>query len=1047
MYKEDTDRFEENIEEIRKNNNDKSKSKSNSKINDNELNKEDDKFSFFDKNVLEDSSCDEKNDSENEGIVNCKDDKTIALSFKTKEQQNWLYYTRSPLMDTYRDNLYRENYSLTILMSLRGDRDSRTAGISLKFISVETKKEYRVGDLENFLFSVVVGARQFIDGENHRIELEYFSKNDAKLIRFLNAIYQEREQKEENGKLWLKDYKLFECLELLKNIAIRLEGRAVVFSDELLKVAIEIYYNQNYDLSLSVRFKDESIDISKVNIFGSSCPYILYKDVFYFTEPSYPKIKKVLFKDDVIIDKKYIKDFCARVLPNIKKDFEISVPKELEESEDKAYPAHALVFLDYDGECVYAAIKFKYGRFTVDPYGGKVTSSDMLDSDLSVYRDEEKENYFCDTLSKYLEKEAEYTYSTKDDEKIFYLCYKALPTLQDKGWTFFYSEAFRSLKINVKPPRLQVSLTKDINFFEINFSFEGVEEIHDLSNIIKQIKTENKEYIRLQNGSFIPVDLEIMDYLAKMLTETSATQKDDTRYLIPMFSAPYFAEALEKHSGVALNLEESAKNTLKEIKSVDYDEEPPKNLGGTFREYQLIGYKWIRKLSDMSLSGILADDMGLGKSFQTIASILKEKELGSPYPNLIIAPTSCVANWYMEIKKFAPTLETIMITGSAAKRAKRIKVIENFDVAIISYSTLRRDIKTLSDRDFNYVIIDEAQHIKNANTQNAKTVKSLKCQKRLALTGTPIENSISEMWSMFDFLMPGFFGKHKDFVERYEAPILSSKEEESDIALENLKNRIAPFILRRLKIDVLKDLPKKHTNIAYCELTKDQKELYMSILEAARLEIFETVKRKGFKQSHIEIFSALTRLRQVCCHPKLLISDLRGESNTSGKFNLFMEMIREAISGGHNVLVFSQFTKMLNIMREAFKKHSIEHLYLDGHTKDRMDLVNRFNSGESPIFLLSLKAAGTGLTLTKADTVIHYDLWWNPAVEDQATDRAYRIGQTRAVTNYKMVTRGTIEEKILALQEKKRVLIDSVVSDTSGKISKLSWDEVKNLIR
>ena len=447
----------------------------------------------------------------------------------------------------------------------------------------------------------------------------------------------------------------------------------------------------------------------------------------------------------------------------------------------------------------------------------------------------------------------------------------------------------------------------------------------------------------------------------------------------------------------------------------------------------------------MSLNGILADDMGLGKSFQTIASILKEKENGSKLTSLIVAPTSCVANWYYEIKKFAPSLEVITLTGNLKSRMKRIKAVNNYDIAIVSYSTLRRDIKFLSEKEFNYVVLDEAQHIKNANTQNAKTVKSLKSQKRLALSGTPIENGISEMWSMFDFLMPGFLGKHKDFLEDYEAPIISGNEDSAD-ALERLKIRIAPFILRRLKTDVLKDLPPKHTVITYCDLTKEQKELYMSILEAARIEIFETVKRKGFAQSHIEIFSALTRLRQVCCHPRLLHSDLRKDIHTSGKFNLFIETIREAISGGHSILVFSSFTKMLNIMREAFKKLNIDYLYLDGKTKERMHLIQKFNNGEAPIFLLSLKAAGTGLTLTQADTVIHYDLWWNPAVENQATDRAYRIGQKRVVTNYKLITRGTIEEKILELQNKKKKLIDNVVGDSMNDINKLSWDEVKNLI-
>lgn len=992
-----------------------------------------DKNENFD-NITETAEKSEENISE-------KEDKYDIIN---KDKQNWLYYTRAPLMEAYRDNLYREYYGIAVLLSLRGDKNEKSLGLSLKLIDFEAKKELKIGSLESFLFSCIVCDKQIIEEKEYTIELEDFSKPEAKLIRFLNDVYGEALQNQENGKIWFKQYEAFECLNILKDITnIRLESKVITFSDEILNVIVETSYNENKDIVLSVNIKDVLLD--KVYTFGEHCPFILYKDIFYITKPSYPEIKKNLFKSNIVVNKEYIKDFCARVLPHLKKDFDIILPEDISENENKAFASQALVFLDYDGASVYAAIKFKYGRFTVDPYTGKCTSSYMFDSE--VYRDFEKEEYFCNTLSKYLDRVGDYTFSTIDDEKIFYLCYKVLPMLQDKGWTFFYSESFRSLKLNVKPLKMKVSLTKDINFFEINFSFEGVEEIHDMSDIVKAVKTLDKEYIRLQNGSFVPVDLEVIDYIAKMFKENPIEKKEDNRYLLPMFSAPYFAEMLEKHSGIELNLDETAKNAIADIKNVDYDDEPPLKLEGEFRSYQLKGYKWLRKLADMSLHGILADDMGLGKSFQTIASILKEKQNGSKLTSLIVAPTSCVANWYMEIKKFAPSLEVVMLAGSLQSRLKRIRAVSNYDLAIVSYSTLRRDIKFLSEYEFNYVILDEAQHIKNANTQNAKTVKSLRSLKRLALTGTPIENGISEMWSMFDFLMPGFFGKHKDFIENYETPILANKEEDSNEALDNLKTRIAPFILRRLKSDVLKDLPPKHTIVRYTDLTKDQKELYMSILEAARIEIFETVKRKGFNQSHIEIFSALTRLRQVCCHPKLLNNNIRGESHTSGKFNMFIEMVREAISGGHSVLVFSQFTKMLNIMREVLNRLSIGYLYLDGATKNRMELVNRFNNGEAPIFLLSLKAAGTGLTLTQADTVMHYDLWWNPAVEDQATDRAYRIGQTRVVTNYKLITRGTIEEKILELQNKKRLLIDSIIGDSIGSMGKLSWDEVKNLIK
>lgn len=978
---------------------------------------------------------------DNDNFNNKKEDKNI------NERQNWLYYTRAPLMENYRDNLYREYFGLSVLLSVRGEDNEKTLGLSLKLIDNESRRELRINELENFLFSCIVGEKQNIEDKEYKIELEDFGRGEAKLIRFLNNIYGEALQSQENGKLWFKDYNACKCLNLLKDISnIRLESKVIIFADDILNLSLMAYYNEKKDLTLNLNIKD--FDLNKIYTFGENCDYILYKDIFYETKPSYAKIKKNIFKNSVIVNKDYIKDFCSRVLPNLKKDFNIELPEDISDNEIMAFPVQSLVYLDYDGTNVFSTIKFKYGSFTLDPYTNKFTSGYMFESG-EIYRDIEKENYFCETLSKYLDRAGDYTFSTADDEKIFYLCYKILPSLQDKGWTFFYSESFKSLKLNVKPLKMRASLTRDINFFEINFSFEGVKEIYDLSDIIRTVKMENKEYIRLQNGSFVPIDLEIIDYLAKMFKDNQSIEeikrKENNGYLIPMFSAPYFADMLEKHSGIELNLDDNAAKTIADIKKVDYDESPPKSIKGEFRNYQLVGYKWLRKLADMSLNGILADDMGLGKSFQTIASILKEKENGSKLTSLIVAPTSCVANWYYEIKKFAPSLEVITLTGNIKSRMKRIKAVNNYDIAIVSYSTLRRDIKFLSEKEFNYVVLDEAQHIKNANTQNAKTVKSLKSKKRLALSGTPIENGISEMWSMFDFLMPGFLGKHRDFLEDYEAPIISGNENSAE-ALERLKIRIAPFILRRLKTDVLKDLPPKHTVITYCDLTKEQKELYMSILEAARIEIFETVKRKGFAQSHIEIFSALTRLRQVCCHPRLLHQDLRKDIHTSGKFNLFIETIREAISGGHSILVFSSFTKMLNIMREALKKLNIDYLYLDGKTKDRMPLIHKFNNGEAPIFLLSLKAAGTGLTLTQADTVIHYDLWWNPAVENQATDRAYRIGQKRVVTNYKLITRGTIEEKILELQNKKKKLIDNVVGDSMNDINKLSWDEVKNLI-
>lgn len=969
-------------------------------------------------------------------------DERSSADKKNDDRSQWLYYTRHPLTDAYRDNLYRDRYRLTVQLSVR-DGIPAQLGVSLKVHEDASGFEARVNDLEQFLFSVVVGEEQAIGDEKRVIEIEDLTALDARIVRFLDGIYRAGSHRAESHRLWLSDERAADCIRLIRDHRYAmLEGKPASVSDDVL--APVITGTENADGSLAVvpglspveESADVPADLSSVSTFGVLCPFVLAARTFYLTEPSYAKFINQYFATPCVIPASYRADFYARVVPALKKLYRLTLPDHADTP--TAFPVSPLVFLDYDGTTVRATIKFKYGKTIIEPYA---PLSKMPPEVKHIYRDREKEEFFCITLGRYLDRSGEYTFSTNDDEKIFTLSYKMLPSLQEKGWTFFYSEAFKSLRVNVKPPKLAVSITKDIDFFEVNFSLDGVKELTDISSLMANVRA-GKEYIRLQTGSFMPVDKEVLSYIAKLMNTESLAPGSGSSYLLPLFNAPHFVEELEKHAGVSLDVAPKAKDSIGTMRSQEYDENPPIGITGTFRPYQLAGYQWLRKLSAMKLSGVLADDMGLGKSFQTIASVLKEKEQGASAPSLIVCPTSCVLNWYMELKKFAPSLSVTVIQGNTDRREKRIRALPNSDVGITSYASIRRDVSRYEGMKLTYVILDEAQHIKNANTQNAKAAKAIASEKRLVLTGTPMENSVSELWSIFDFLMPGFFPRHSEFVTQYEAPILSENNTE---ALDALKRKIAPFILRRLKRDVLPDLPPKLTSVAYCDLTKDQKELYLSILDAARIEIFDAVKKKGFKNAKIEIFSALTRLRQVSCHPLLLDITKRGASHTSGKFKLFMELIDEVLDGGHRVIVFSQFTKMLKIIREAFNRRGIGHLYLDGATLNRMDLVNRFNAGEAPIFLLSLRAAGTGLTLTAADTVMHFDPWWNPMVEDQATDRAYRIGQTRTVTTYKLVTKGTIEEKILLLQDKKRALIDSVI-DKGGGPGRLSWDDVKSLI-
>ncbi|MDD3420662.1 MAG: DEAD/DEAH box helicase, partial [Candidatus Gastranaerophilales bacterium] len=477
-------------------------------------------------------------------------------------------------------------------------------------------------------------------------------------------------------------------------------------------------------------------------------------------------------------------------------------------------------------------------------------------------------------------------------------------------------------------------------------------------------------------------------------------------------------------------------NTMEEVSL-------PKGLNAELREYQAKGLSWLWFLYSYGLNGILADDMGLGKTVQTLALIQKAREEKGKTPSLVICPTTVVFNWENEINKFTPDLKVVNLTG--ATRSGLYKEIKDADVVITSYALVRRDIEKLRKYDFRFIILDESQNIKNADSQTAQAVKRLKGVHRFALSGTPIENRLSELWSIFDFLMPDFLYDEAEFNYRFVVPIT---EREDKTVGARLKRQIFPFILRRMKRDVAKDLPDKVENLAYCELTPEQREFYMEVLDATKQEIFGLADGgRTLEKNRMSIFAALLRLRQICCHPRLYDkTGARGKID-SGKFEKLKAMLEEIVDEGHRVLLFSQFVDMLDIIKDWLTKKGIKHEYLTGQTKDRKEKVERFNEDSTiPIFLISLKAGGTGLNLTGADYVIHYDPWWNPAVEDQATDRAYRIGQTKKVFVYRIITKGTVEEKIQKLKSKKRDLVDSIISVDRDIGKSLTYDDLKEIL-
>ena len=438
-----------------------------------------------------------------------------------------------------------------------------------------------------------------------------------------------------------------------------------------------------------------------------------------------------------------------------------------------------------------------------------------------------------------------------------------------------------------------------------------------------------------------------------------------------------------------------------------------------------------------------------GKTIQMLSVIVDyayntKKEEIPKRASLVVSPSSLTLNWQNEANKFASDLKTLVIRGTLTERKKQIKEIENYDLVITSYDLLKRDIEYYEEKKytFRYIVADEAQYLKNSHTQNAKTIKQIKADTRYALTGTPIENSLSELWSIFDFIMPGYLFNYKKFKSLYEVPIVKDQNEN---AMKKLKMLIEPFVLRRNKKEVLTELPDKTVTILNNEMEEEQRKIYLTYLAQAKQEIAEQIEINGYEKSHIQILAALTRLRQICCHPGLFISNYR---EGSGKLEQCMEILEEAVNGGHKILLFSGYTSMFEIIEKELKEKNIKYFKLTGATKvdERIELVDEFNRNpEIKVFLISLKAGGTGLNLTGADMVIHYDPWWNISTENQATDRAYRIGQKNNVQVYKLITKNSIEEKIYELQEKKSKLADNMLDTKTTFINKFSKDEIMNL--
>ena len=778
---------------------------------------------------------------------------------------------------------------------------------------------------------------------------------------------------------------------------------------------------------------------------SSKCVYIFYNEKIYKCEKSkYPNLDKLLklFENgNIYVPEDKYEDFYKYVLNYYNKFVETQQLLEIRNNINglvvDTLATKMLLDLD-DNNNIIMELKFCYKdkEFNIlDPDFNEYVNQQNIVRDIPKEK-EILEKIFMDGFE--LGRSKRY-FTLKNDEDMYNFLLNKVNDYMEK-FEILITDKLKNKKIksvNVS----NVSVKLDGGLLQLDMSKINI-DLNEIKGILQNYNIK-KKYYKLKNGDFL--NLEESDELdfVNEITNNLNTKFENGIAQIPSNRGLYLEKILERNTKIKINKNKEYKELIDNVANKDFSDniKVDENFENILRDYQKVGYKWIKVLEHYKFGGILADDMGLGKTLQVISVLASNKN--NDIPSIVVCPSSLVLNWKKEIEKWSNNrLKTLIISGDASARKNLINTYLDYDVLITSYDLLKRDIDEYEGKNFKYIIADEAQYIKNFSTQNSTALKTLNGEIKLALTGTPIENSISELWSIFDFIMPGYLYSYTKFKKIFEQPILKDNNED---AMKKFKTMISPFILRRIKSDVLTELPEKNITVMTNEMTKEQEKIYMSYFVQTKKEVMQQLNEKGFEKSKFKILMLLTRLRQICCHPSLFIENYNGES---GKLNQCMDLINEAISSNHKILLFSGYTSMFEIIEEKLKEKNIEYFKLTGSTPvdKRIEMVDDFNKNDNvKIFLISLKAGGTGLNLTSADVVIHYDPWWNVSAENQATDRAYRIGQKNSVQVYKLITNNSIEEKINKLQERKAQISEKILSTEETFINKLSKEEIMNL--
>ena len=960
-------------------------------------------------------------------ILNYQDD-IYQISKEEKEFQISKYILDEFYHPSKKSDIHlKKQLSLEIELTFK---DGYQPSVSMAF-KIGEKRLYNLNNkMSKFLTTYEEGEGEVVFGKNftYNPEIHFFSKEDEQIISYLLSIY--KGNRYADFRYFSVSPKLFDSfLPLLKNRKIFIIDHGYI-NEIKEENPIKFTLSQKDDI-YKLEYRSKDYDFLMAN--GS---YIKKDNILYHIPEKVSRIISILKQNrlnKLVFKNEDLDKFSNGILPEVKAN--IKLDKTVEDKITIGVKPTTKIYLDLKNALVVANVKFIYNDKEIS----------YFDTDNSIIRDSEYENEAIETMLQYgfiIDKNTIYI---DDLDTIGKLLEENLIELAKK-YEVFTSDKMKDTKV-LKDTKIQSSFSiGHDNIMKYEFDLGSIKN-DEIVNVLESLKNK-KKYYRLKSGDLLDLENnEELTQLENLMEDMEISNKDlkNGSGTIPKYRAIYLDSVKKDKYDIIKtnNLFDELINNFSSYRNANITLSAKDKK--VLRDYQLLGVKWLYNIYKCGFGGILADEMGLGKSIQLIyliKQILLEKKDAKI---LIVAPTSLIYNWKNEFDKFAGDISYKVLAENKTVRKEELEHLDDYNVLITTYGLVRQDQEKYKEMNFELIAIDEAQNIKNPNTQMTKVVKSLTANTKLALTGTPLENSVLELWSIFDFIMPGYLANMVNFRKKYN---IKNVDDDSLKQLNHLNDQIKPFILRRKKKDVVTELPDKIENNIYIDLNAEQKKLYVAQLEKTQKELDNILSTEGFKKGNFKILQLLTKLRQLCIDPRIVYENYQGGS---AKIENLVSIVKEIIENGHKILLFTSYKTALDIVNKEFTNNNISTYVIDGSvsSKKRMELVNKFNEDNTNVFLITLKAGGTGLNLTSADVVIHLDLWWNPQVENQATDRAHRIGQKNTVEVIKLICKGTIEERILELQNKKKILSDKLIEGEDRDqniISQLTEKDIKKLL-